>query len=834
MDHDGQIESEGRGMSHTHVDEADNLSNSEALSAQNQNLNETNSLTEQKTLPLLQNEERGLFQKTSLNNNENVEEGVEKGKERCKDEDEEEDFDEVMKEEEEESEGSNCLIRCQSPDTPMTDSSYSETGSLLETPYPLSPGTSPEPTSPVIPEVTPETKHLISSLELSQCDSEGNSHILNTGSGVSTTRSVTCTPGSPFTTGPVDFTTQTLTSGAWPSNPTGSTEASDRIAKNSSAEPLTSSSEPIIKCGAIFTSSCASSGPNLSDAETFVLTALTRLNTSTASTPANATTEPLSFTTRPNATSTELTSTTSPVSLNQRQITSTPVTTCFSGSTCSTELISTPALLESLEQLIERGDDTHLPQYLHQIAEAFVLCKDYQRALWFVQLERLYHQRVLDNLNALQEHWESQCGGTSSGLATPHLDTLKHICLTHTRPSTRDAECASLDLLIPKFEEGGSQPSCTSVHEVEGGMEQKAEDSHCPVIPSVNMPEKLNSPGIFQMNMENPNKVLEGRDIFYGSQLTDKQDDGIEGGEAEGGAGCTISAIGKGLHPSTAEGMDQSKPAEQQRQDLGPAPEKEAKGEEVSDVGETTEPLEMEDEEAEDEGEEKQKEGEFCFGQNAVLVETLVSGVEVEVQQIHQDALAHEKLHDETQHHQNTQESSKTCLHEEAHPPQETHMKQHEQYTEEKEEEWDYEVDQADIIREASSLDDMAKLITVQEISPASGLVSILKKRSVYVDSYVSARSEPRPKKATATRRVRFKVPDDNYEHEIGGGDSCLLLFLLCLVTVVISVGGTALYCAFGDTQSSVCQDFSRNADFYIGQIHRGILQIQHWFTSGS
>ena len=33
-----------------------------------------------------------------------------------------------MKEEEDESEGSSCLIHCQSPDTPMTDSSYSETG----------------------------------------------------------------------------------------------------------------------------------------------------------------------------------------------------------------------------------------------------------------------------------------------------------------------------------------------------------------------------------------------------------------------------------------------------------------------------------------------------------------------------------------------------------------------------------------------------------------------------------------------------------------------------------------------------------------------------------
>lgn len=69
---------------------------------------------------------------------------------------------------------------------------------------------------------------------------------------------------------------------------------------------------------------------------------------------------------------------------------------------------------------------------------------------------------------------------------------------------------------------------------------------------------------------------------------------------------------------------------------------------------------------------------------------------------------------------------------------------------------------------------------------------------------------------------------------DVGGGDSCLLLFLLCLVTVVISLGGTALYCALGDAHSSVCRDFSRNADFYVGQIQRGISHIQHWFSAGS
>lgn len=59
-------------------------------------------------------------------------------------------------------------------------------------------------------------------------------------------------------------------------------------------------------------------------------------------------------------------------------------------------------------------------------------------------------------------------------------------------------------------------------------------------------------------------------------------------------------------------------------------------------------------------------------------------------------------------------------------------------------------------------------LFVYSQVSPASGLVSILKKRSVCVDNLsVSASSEPRPDKLPAKRRVRFKVPDDSYEHGV-------------------------------------------------------------------
>ena len=44
------------------------------------------------------------------------------------------------------------------------------------------------------------------------------------------------------------------------------------------------------------------------------------------------------------------------------------------------------------------------------------------------------------------------------------------------------------------------------------------------------------------------------------------------------------------------------------------------------------------------------------------------------------------------------------------------------------------------------------------QVTPACGLISILKKRSVCVSAF------PEPVKAPAKRRVRFKVSDDGYD----------------------------------------------------------------------
>lgn len=187
-------------------------------------------------------------------------------------------------------------------------------------------------------------------------------------------------------------------------------------------------------------------------------------------------------------------------------------------------------------------------------------------------------------------------------------------------------------------------------------MEQRAEDSsHSqsshPVIPSGDIADGLNSPDTLEKDRKDPDRGLEGRDSFCGSQLTVRQGRDKKGGEAEGGIGYTISVERHEQHPSTTGGMEQSKPAEQQGGDLGLAQEREANREvKDRDVKEAPEALELEmDDEEEDEDEEKPKEGDIALSQNSLPVEVLVSGADVEERQLHQEALTEENLHEDTQ-----------------------------------------------------------------------------------------------------------------------------------------------------------------------------------------
>ncbi|NXL07124.1 CNST protein, partial [Mesembrinibis cayennensis] len=125
-----------------------------------------------------------------------------------------------------------------------------------------------------------------------------------------------------------------------------------------------------------------------------------------------------------------------------------------------------------------------------------------------------------------------------------------------------------------------------------------------------------------------------------------------------------------------------------------------------------------------------------------------------------------------------------------------------------------------------SSLDELARRIEIAEIAPAEGLVSILKKRDDREGKTIAQAQQRQTK-----RRVRFQEMEDTLDQDEVAGGSCILLILLCIATVFLSIGGTALYCTFGDMESPVCTDFAANMDFYYTQILQRMEELKHWIA---
>ncbi|KAM9354203.1 uncharacterized protein KZ484_012390 [Pholidichthys leucotaenia] len=330
-----------------------------------------------------------------------------------------------------------------------------------------------------------------------------------------------------------------------------------------------------------------------------------------------------------------------------------------------------PELLASLQSLGDNSDDTLLPHSLHQIAEAYSLKEDYQWAIQFLQLEKLYHQRLLANLAALQENWESQWKEKKDvdgsfpaevdSISQKVIETLIHICTTHLRPSVTIAQ------------------------------------------------KELNTT---LKNLQLNNEVLQSSgDKVSKSERTEKEQ----------------SLKLESKLPFTQPGLGND-----------------------GDGGEE---------------------------------DTYEEGQEVD-----------EEEEEEEQCEETPEEEVKV--------------------------EWPAGVPQA-------SDKDLAKLSNKEGNSSPEGLVSILKRRRASLDGLPPPSNTAN--KNNSKRKVRFSEPEDGIEQDEVGGDSCLILLLLCLVTVVISIGGTALYCTLVGTYSSICTDFTDNVNFYIMTVRRFLEGLGRW-----
>ncbi|XP_061105852.1 consortin [Conger conger] len=451
-------------------------------------------------------------------------------------------------------------------------------------------------------------------------------------------------------------------------------------------------------------------------------------------------------------------------------------------STSAPDLSSAVALLRELQG---DGDHPRLPQRLHQIAEVYFLEEDYEQALQFIQLERLYQERLLSNLAALQEHCESRWkaghqggsqpqGQAQTDLRSAPLETLSQICRTHQRPSLSADKHKALNSRTRTGEDAadGTLLPC-SAHGAESGRlmeERQASEELHPALSAedVPTPDHQRAP---LCNSDSSAPLLDAP----ASPVPTGHDSASGDGKKEPGGEDQPTDV------SLSAGPDLTVP-------LGVDPETEECCGSQSDT-ELTGVEEVTPETGDEKGESEDTGQVSPAGEDPDLLHT--EGLEVLEGEEEEEDIPEEDFED------------------------------------------DEFGDETVVVPgvAVASLDEMAKRIKVEQTAPAPGLVSILKRRSSLEGS---PPQPPAPPKQAPKRKVRFTEPDDMVDPDDVGLDSCLLLLLLCMVTMVISVGGTALYCTLGDPQSSVCTDFSHNVDFYLGQVQRGVEEIRHWLSPGS
>ncbi|XP_036058044.1 consortin [Onychomys torridus] len=530
---------------------------------------------------------------------------------------------------------------------------------------------------------------------------------------------------------------------------------------------------------------------------------------------------------------------------------------------------------------VEQMDSRALPLFLHQVAETYFQEEDYEKAMKFIQLERLYHEQLLANLSAIQEQWETKWKAVQPHTVTPlrnsekgfngeDFEQLAKICTTHKDPLLSKHKTAPVEKSL-----GRKCLTRVTVSEEPKGRGAAAKEPEIEICPSMEPSggqreeqPRESSPGSHQMDWQAASPSLP---VTAGKE---------EEEELLCGPSATLE-----LHtqsPETAGSRSGPDAAENAGEDVGcvqaPPPEDRpdvARDPKVSPPSESlTEPQ--------------------LFPGHGSIPPLLIS--EGKYSQTHRrelclpvqgvfEALPGDQLQsgelDESRQPDGKSPQSQTDLEpgsenalcgdgkacdvstlcpemcmapEEGRDKEDQVSKETEDYLnsllegclKDAQESLSYEDiqdDDSDLLQDLSpeeasyslqenlppdesslSLDDLAKKIEIAEAVPAEGLVSILKKRNDPLGEH-PAQMQPKP----AKRRVRFQEIDDNLDQDEVSSGSCILLILLCIATVFLSVGGTALYCTLGNMESPVCTDFADNMDFYYTKLLQGVAGLKHW-----
>ncbi|OCT79975.1 hypothetical protein XELAEV_18026792mg [Xenopus laevis] len=528
-------------------------------------------------------------------------------------------------------------------------------------------------------------------------------------------------------------------------------------------------------------------------------------------------------------------------------------------------------LFSIIQEEFEWAEDLKmLPMCLHQIAETYFQEEDYEKAMQFIQLERIYHQQLLANLSSIQEQWEAKWKKTEcptppssedseKGLSSTDLEKLSKLCKFHEEPkiskhklspSEKSLRIQSL-LQLMRLEEthGVYAPTFNSDRESRTGNTPSKGRAPAVTTMTENSPSSVRT--VDDISIEASHEALPRLDHMEEQPLCSMRVTTEAHTQSTGTVGRANATIFSAGDAGKNNNLLQPEAIPLCKNVLGletvsrePEEEHPGKHELIStsaasadcisvthddlsgmrsnlDCNKAVQPEQVTNntEElctAEDDEDLSVKKGN-AIAPDGTKGEALESP----------EYIANQETSPESEREAQrraTVEFIANFLNGDLRDSE--HFLSQLDFQEEpfSEEEMSPSPGESILGENFISLDELAKRIEVEEVSPAAGLVSILKRRS-QTEGINSAQTSQKQTK----RKVRFQETEDTLDQEEIGGGSCILLILLCIATVFLSIGGTALYCTFGDIESSVCKDFTANMDFYYTQLLQGIEELKHW-----
>ncbi|NWV70410.1 CNST protein, partial [Malurus elegans] len=540
------------------------------------------------------------------------------------------------------------------------------------------------------------------------------------------------------------------------------------------------------------------------------------------------------------------------------------------------------SLFTLLREEVEQMDSKILPLCLHQIAETYFQEEEYEKAMKFIQLERLYHEQLLANLSSIQEQWERKwktavpstvttVRTSDKELSGQELEKLTRVCSSHQQPLASKNKLVAAEstwerCYLPQLMESKNlkERQATAfksgTETCPGVVPKKGDKQLSAVCPGENKTERQTEAASLRVaagkdHMEEQHcsaeSTLEPHTQSTGTvgrpssgclssgdaskdnslQLRERQlsKDAVKiEGAGEAGVKLALEPMVDALVLTDADYMptdlvpsDKDVPA-----DRNLLRSKHAAGSSETVSGQHGNyDLRQQQIQPDDNDEESSWDRtalDDCSGCNKVS-ELAHSRVCKEIQRA---TGQEEKVNNEEQEDLflrflngnviDTEESASFANQEDFDTVPDISPERASYNS----------LEALSLDDSFSSLDELTRRIEITEIAPVEGLVSILKKRDDR-DGKTIAQVQQRQTK----RRVRFQEMEDTLDQDEVSGGSCILLILLCIATVFLSIGGTALYCTFGDMESPVCTDFADNMDFYYTQILQRVEELKHWIA---